>query len=106
MEAKKLTLINAFETVEDFRVVERCSHKLIDIIVLTICAVICGAESWVDVYDFGIGKIDWLKKFLELPNGIPSHDTIGRVFSLLNASHFESCFLRWMQAVFEIVSNS
>jgi len=56
-------------------------HKLIDIILLVICGVICGADSWVDIEMFGKAKKEWLKTFLELPNGIPSHDTFGRVFA-------------------------
>jgi hypothetical protein len=63
-----------------------------DIIVLAICAVICGAETWVDIENFGRARIEWFKKFLELPNGIPSHDTFGRVFGLLKATAFEACF--------------
>jgi hypothetical protein len=59
-------------------------HQLLDIIVIAICAVICGADIWVDVELFGQSKLTWLKRFLELSNGIPSHDTFGRVFGLLD----------------------
>jgi predicted transposase YbfD/YdcC len=58
-------------------------HKLEDILTIAICAVICGAETWVDIADFGKAKQPWLQTFLELPNGIPSHDTFGRVFAVL-----------------------
>jgi predicted transposase YbfD/YdcC len=88
-----------FGELEDPRI-DRCKeHKLMDIIVIAICAVICGAEGWTDIAEFGRAKETWLKKFLELPNGIPSHDTFGRVFSRLNAEGFQSCFLAWIKAV-------
>lgn len=74
-------------------------HKLGDILVLTILAVICGADSWVDVEEFGKAKEDWLKTFLELPNGIPSHDTIGDLFSRLSTREFEACFLSWVNSL-------
>ena len=74
-------------------------HELRDILVLTILAVISGAESWVDVEEFGIDKEDWLKSFLQLPNGIPSHDTIGRVFSRINPECLEKCFLGWVKSL-------
>jgi hypothetical protein len=73
-----------FGTVKDPRIDRSKDHKLIDIISIAICAVICGAEGWVDIENFGKSKMIWLKTFLELPNGIPSHDTFGRVFSLIN----------------------
>ena len=64
-------------------------HKLIDIIVIAIC----GAEGWVDIELFGKSKLPWLKTFLELPNGIPSHDTFGRVFSMIDANSFNWLFM-------------
>ena len=60
--------------------------QLIDIIVIAVCAVIAGAETWVDVENFGKAKTEWLKSFLKLPNGIPSHDTFGRFFTVLDAA--------------------
>ena len=77
-------------------------HELSDILVLTILAVIGGAESWVEVEEFGIDKEEWLKVFLKLPNGIPSHDTIGRLFSLLEPEGFERCFLNWVKSLIKI----
>jgi predicted transposase YbfD/YdcC len=76
-------------------------HSLMDIIFIALCAVICGATSFVDMYDFGCAKEEWLRKHLELPNGIPSHDTFRRVFSLINPSIFRSCFMRWTRALSE-----
>ena len=94
--------MSAFSTLEDFRVIGRCDHKLLDIVVISICAVISGANTWVDIHDFGVAKQAWFSKFLELPNGIPSHDTIGRIFSMLDPVKFEICFMNWIQTVFEV----
>src|SRR5512133_2680036 len=93
-----------FSKLEDPRLVRQKRHQLMDIIVIAICAVICGAEGWVDIENFGKARIAWFQKFLELPNGIPSHDTFGRVFGLLNAAAFEACFFDWVQAVNRIIS--
>ena len=78
-----------FSQVTDPRVERTKEHKLIDMIAIAICAVICGAEGWTDIENFGNSKLAWLKTFLELPNGIPSHDTFGRVFSLIDAEQFQ-----------------
>jgi predicted transposase YbfD/YdcC len=72
-----------------------------DIIVIAICAAICGADSWTDVELFGEAKQKWFKGFLKLAHGIPSHDTFGRVFALLNAEQFQRCFREWIAAVEE-----
>ena len=89
-------------SLEDPRSDHTRRHKLIDIITIAICGVICGADSWVDLEIFGKSKEGWLKGFLELPNGIPSHDTFGRVFSLLDAQQFQHCFLEWVKAVSDV----
>lgn len=77
-------------------------HKLHDLIVIAVMAVICGADGWAEVALFGRCKHKWLATFLELPGGIPSHDTFGRVFSLVNPDAFERCFLAWMSALVEL----
>ena len=77
-------------------------HQLIEIISIAVCAVICGADSWVDVELFGNSKKEWLKTFLGLPHGIPSHDTFGKVFALLDARQFQDRFMDWVQAVNEV----
>jgi len=77
----KTTIAEHFADVEDPRIDRTKRHKLIDILTITICAVISGADTWVDIETYGQAKYKWLKKFLELPNGIPSHDTFARVFA-------------------------
>ncbi len=92
-----------FSKVSDPRVDRTKAHKLIDMIAIAICAVICGAEGWVDMELFGKSKLPWLKTFLELPNGIPSHDTFGRVFSMIDAQEFQLAFYEWVWAVNDII---
>jgi predicted transposase YbfD/YdcC len=92
-----------FSKVEDPRIDRTKEHKLIDIIAIAICGVICGAEGWTDIENFGNSKLPWLKTFLELPNGIPSHDTFGRVFSRIDAQQFQLAFYEWVWAVNDIV---
>lgn len=97
-----ISLLISFQDLPDPRVEGRCDHKLIDIIVITVCAVIVGAESWVDVESFGKAKQEWLQTFLELPHGIPSHDTFGRFFAALDAEAFQTAFMRWVEGVFRV----
>lgn len=92
-----------FDTIEEPRIDNHNKrHELKDIIVLTILGVICGADSWVDVALFGRSKQAWLERFLSLPNGIPSHDTLGRVFGLLDAKQLQSSFLSWTQSLVKV----
>jgi predicted transposase YbfD/YdcC len=101
-ELGETSLEECFRDLPDPRVQGRCDHKLIELIMIAICAVICGAESWTGVETFGKAKQVWLKQFLELPNGIPSHDTFGRVFASLDAEAFQQGFARWVEAVFRV----
>lgn len=77
---------------------------MIDIIVINICATICGANNWEAVAAYGITKYEWLKTFLALPNGIPSHDTLIRLFARLKSEELQSCFISWMQAVHQVTN--
>jgi predicted transposase YbfD/YdcC len=95
----KITIADYFTEIEDPRVERTRQHKLIDIISIAICAVICGAEGWTDIETYGLTKYEWLKQFLELPNGIPSHDTFARLFARLNPQQFQQCFLNWIKAI-------
>jgi predicted transposase YbfD/YdcC len=94
------TIKEHFSGLEDPRGENR-RHLLMDIIVIAICAAICGADGWTDVELFGKAKEKWFKGFLKLPHGIPSHDTFGRVFRLLNGEQFQQCFGEWITAVEE-----
>jgi len=92
--------LSYFESLEDPRVADRnLRHKLEDIFAITILATICGADNWVEINNFAQSKQDWLREFLELPHGIPSHDTLGRVFALLDAATFEQCFTQWAHSL-------
>lgn len=97
-----MELRDAFQDLTDPRIERNKRHSLEDILILTVCAFICNANTWTDVEVFGHAKYTWLKSFLALPNGIPSHDTLGRVFSRLDPEGFRQCFVRWMEAVAQV----
>ena len=86
-----------FAHVEDPRIQRRQLHRLTDILFLAVCATLAGADGPSDIEDFGKQKIDWLRRFIELPHGVPSHDTIGRVFALIQPASFQQAFLHWVQ---------
>ncbi len=88
-----------FATLEDPRTGNATQHLLLDIIVIAICATICGADGWGEVAVWGRANQEWLRTFLELPHGIPSHDTFRRVFLLLDPKQFRRCFLAWIRAI-------
>lgn len=99
-----LSLIDELKTIVDPRMDRTKDHDLIDILVIAICALLCAAESFNDMEDFGKAKQDWFKTFLPLRNGIPSHDTFNRVFAALDPKEFLDCFLRWTQSLRESVA--
>jgi hypothetical protein len=96
MEVNFEELKACFEGLKDPRVIGRTSHKLVDILFLTLCAVLCGMDDWESVEEWGKERLDWLRRFVDLSNGIPSHDTISRVFAALNSATFQACFIQWM----------
>src|SRR5829696_8111266 len=89
-------LVGHFGAVADPRCQGKVEHRLIDILVIAVCAVIACAESWDDIALYGRSKLAWLRTFLELPNGIPSHDTFRRVFTLIDPDAFERGFAAWV----------
>ena len=88
-----------FEELEDPRVGRAKRHELLDIIVVAVCGIICGADRWVDIEEFGKAKEEWFRTFLDLPNGIPSHDTFGRVFARLDPEQLQRCLVTWAAAL-------
>jgi predicted transposase YbfD/YdcC len=94
-----LTLRDCFEDCFDPRREHRRLHNLWDIIGLTLCAMICGCDSVVEIHEYGVKKFEFLSTFLDLENGVPSHDTIGRVFALLHPEKFRDSFSRWTQSL-------
>lgn len=99
----KLSLIEHFKDLADPRVNRTKHHELIDIVVIAVCTLLCGGESFNDMEDFGKAKRDWFKTFLTLSSGIPSHDTFNRLFAALDPKAFLECFLRWTQSLREAV---
>jgi predicted transposase YbfD/YdcC len=94
-----LSIAKHFASLEDPRRRHRRLHPLQDIIVIALCAVIAGAQDWQEIETFGRKRRDWLQRFLELPHGIPSHDTFERVFNRIKPQGFQACFRDWVQAV-------
>jgi predicted transposase YbfD/YdcC len=101
-EHRSATLLKHFGELADPRIDRHKEHKLIDVLVIAICAILCGANDWVAVETFGQAKRAWFARFLDLAHGIPSHDTFGRVFAVLSPEALQGCFLRWIQAVAQV----
>ena len=99
--ADSTDFIAHFSILPDPRVERTKKHRLIDILFIAVCTIICGGESFTDMELFGEAKEEWLRTLLELPHGIPSPSADGRVFSLLDPAAFGACFLRWSAAVHE-----
>ena len=102
MKSPKPDIATHFENLKDPRVEGKNRHLLIDIITIAICGVASGASGWEQIEIFGQAKQEWLATFLELPNGIPGHDTFRRVISRLNTKIFQECFLSWVHSVVEV----
>lgn len=94
-----MTLTEAFACLEDPRTGPAQRHDLTEMILMALCAVLCGADSWVDVAEWAEDSEVWLKRYLVLEHGTPSHDTFGRVFRLLDAKVFEACFRDWISGL-------
>jgi predicted transposase YbfD/YdcC len=101
------TVIEHFKKIPDPRLQthRNFKHSLMDILLITALATIAGADGWVEIRQFAVAKESWLRTFLELPNGIPSHDTFGRVFSLFSPEIFESCFMAWLSTLTVDIAN-
>jgi predicted transposase YbfD/YdcC len=97
------TIERHFGDLTDPRVDRTKLYALLNILVIALCAVIAGADNWEDVEEFGKARIEWFQTFLDLPNGIPSHDTFTWVFARLDPEQFQACFMRWMTAVSEVI---
>ena len=91
------SLIEHFSRLDDPRVERNKKHELIDVIVLSVCAVLSGAEGWSDIEEFGRNKLQWLRRYVALANGIPVDDTIARIISALSVTGFQECFMSWME---------
>jgi predicted transposase YbfD/YdcC len=96
---RALSIIGHLEGLPDPRLDRTRRHDLLDVVVIAVCAVLCAAETWEDVEEFGRSKAAWLGRFLRLPNGIPSHDTFNRVFARLDPAALQDCLLGWLRAV-------
>lgn len=97
-----LSLEACFSDLPDPRVQGRCDHKLMDILIIAVCAALCGADSWVGVETVARAKEAWFRQYLKLENGIPSHDTFGDVFAKIESEAFQSRFMRWVESVFRV----
>jgi predicted transposase YbfD/YdcC len=93
------SILQHFSELDEPRVEGRTLYPMEEILLLTLCAVLSGAETWVEIVVFGKHKLEWLRTFLAFEKGIPSHDTLGDFFAALNAQKFESCFMKWMQSI-------
>ena len=103
MVLPNLALVNFFRKLKDPRSTRRRRHFLLDIIAIAICAVIAGCDDWQQIETFGKHRVAWLKQYLQLPNGIPSHDTFERVFERIDPVAFQGCFRDWVKSVCDVL---
>jgi len=103
-DSNPVSIKRYFRKLKDPRVRRRRRHLLMDLIVMAICAVICDCDNWEDIGLFVQKRATWFKRFLSLPNGVPSHDTFLRVFARLDPVAFGACFLEWVNALREVVT--
>ena len=96
VESNKRSIAEAFGAIPDPRVAGRSKHDLVEMLVLAVCAMVCGVDDFVGIEAWGNERIDWLRRFLKLENGIPSHDTLGRLFGLLDRKAVEKSFRNWV----------
>jgi len=99
VEIELETMQECFADLPDPRVVGRTAHRLQDILFLMLCGVLCGMDDEEEIEEWGRGRLDWLRQFVPLENGVPSHDTITRVLSALKPAKFQECFVRWMKTL-------
>src|SRR5687767_3977384 len=92
-------IVRHFAALPDPRVRGRCEHRLLDVVVMALCAVIANCDDWHQIALFARERRDWFARFLALPNGIPSHDTFERVFDRLDPAAFQACFAAWVRAI-------
>jgi predicted transposase YbfD/YdcC len=92
-----------FGNIEDPRIERTKLHKLVDIMVIAICAVIAGSDNWEDIEEFGKARKEWFQTILEIPNGIPSHDTFNRLFARIETEQFQNSFISWMRSASELI---
>lgn len=95
------TIHEAFGALKEPRQAWKVEHPLVNLIFLTICGVLCGADNWTEIEAFGYAQQEWLAQYLDLQTGIPSHDTLGRVFGQIDSEHFSHCFIVWMTSIVE-----
>ena len=93
------TLIGCMQEIPDPRAPYNQRHKFLDIIIIAVTAILCGMDTWNEIEDWACSRKEWLETFLELPGGIPSHDTINRVFQMIDPDQFHDAFFRWTKAV-------
>ncbi len=102
MPARPTSLSRHFGSLPGPRVERTKEHRLIDILTIGLCAVLCRGEGWTDMATFGQARESWLRTFLALPRGIPSHDTLGRVFAALDPAAFGAAFVAWVRTDYRL----